>query len=265
MKLSCVVSVLNEHKNWQNLIDNISLNGQYVNFYVIDGGSIDGTYEYLESISKDYSFRLFRNENDKGIYDSWNKCLEFVFEDYVCFCGADDLLTPEFSNYVSNYTNNITDIKNKPDVIYGNAVFELSGKRIAMQPPETPALLNIHKYNTCLTFDLFHPGLYMNRSLLNHKFDNTTKLAGDLELFIRLYALGKNLKSYYCSMNQATISYNGISTKVSKYRLYVKEYKEIEKKYNVIISKSRLKYILSYLFGVDFLYYILRKIKWSFL
>ncbi len=265
MKLACVISVLNEHKNCSNLEHNISLNNHHVNFYVIDGGSNDGTYEYLELISKVYSFKLFRNENDLGIYDSWNKCLEFVSEEYVCFCGADDYLNPEFSTLVFNFLNNITDHEYLPDVIYGNAIFKLDSKFITLTPPENPSLLNIHKYRKSLTFDLFHPGLYMKKDILNMKFDHKTKLAGDLEFFVRMYSLNKSLKSKYFSINQAIISYNGISTKVSKYRLYISEFNEIEKKYNVIIYKSRIKHLLSYIYGIDFVYHILRKIKWSFL
>ncbi len=265
INLACIISVLNESQNLKNIEKNLSLNRGCLNFYIIDGGSTDGSYEYLDSISDFYSFKLFRNDNDAGIYDSWNKCLDFVIEDYVCFCGADDLLNPEFAISVSNSLKFLFQPNQYPDVFYGDAIFFLSGIFKYLKPSNPSSILNVNKFNRSISFDLFHPGLYMRLDVLKVKFDCCLKLAGDLDLFLKIYFDGRILFAHYIPIEQATISYNGVSTKVSKYKIYMKEFKYIEKKYDVIIKKNRFKFVLSYLKGIDTIYSILRKIKWYFL
>jgi glycosyltransferase len=60
---------------------------------VADGGSTDGTLDYLRSIS-DLSVRVIEGP-DFGIYDALNKAIKICEGDYYITLGSDDLLYPE--------------------------------------------------------------------------------------------------------------------------------------------------------------------------
>lgn len=57
---------------------------------VVDGGSTDGTREWLES--KRSRLHAFVSEPDRGVYDAMNKGLAAARANWVLFLGADDRL-----------------------------------------------------------------------------------------------------------------------------------------------------------------------------
>jgi glycosyltransferase involved in cell wall biosynthesis len=69
----------------------------YKNFELIiaDGGSHDGTLEVINEYQDIVSKIIC--EEDEGIYDAWNKALEYRNGAWVLFLGADDALANEFA------------------------------------------------------------------------------------------------------------------------------------------------------------------------
>jgi glycosyltransferase involved in cell wall biosynthesis len=69
----------------------------YKNFELIiaDGGSHDGTLEVINEYQDIISKIIC--EEDEGIYDAWNKALEYRTGQWVLFLGADDALANEFA------------------------------------------------------------------------------------------------------------------------------------------------------------------------
>jgi glycosyltransferase involved in cell wall biosynthesis len=67
-----------------------------IEIIVMDGLSIDGTVHILRENSDRITF--WKSEADGGIYDAMNKALNHVKGQWVYFIGADDELTPEFSD-----------------------------------------------------------------------------------------------------------------------------------------------------------------------
>ena len=63
---------------------------QNVEVIVIDGGSTDGTVEFLRDHEAEISVWL--SEPDTGPYDAMNKGVENSRGDWVYFLGVDDLL-----------------------------------------------------------------------------------------------------------------------------------------------------------------------------
>src|SRR5690606_34725184 len=86
-----------------------------IEYIIIDGGSKDGSKEYLETHQDSLSYWV--SEPDKGIYDAMNKGIEKATGDYLLFLNSGD----SFNN------NEVLDkfIAHKPveDLVYGNSIF----------------------------------------------------------------------------------------------------------------------------------------------
>ena len=62
-----------------------------VEYWVIDGGSTDGSLEILQSFGDQIQFI---SEPDRGIYDAMNKGLARLTGDVIGMIGADDFIRP---------------------------------------------------------------------------------------------------------------------------------------------------------------------------
>lgn len=70
-------------------IDNLEYS--FIRWIVIDGGSNDGTVDYLENISVDYPL-VWVSEKDSGIYNAMNKSSDYMesSDGYVIFMNSGD-------------------------------------------------------------------------------------------------------------------------------------------------------------------------------
>ncbi|XKU40901.1 glycosyltransferase [Pseudomonas [fluorescens] ATCC 17400] len=86
-----------------------------VEYWVIDGGSTDGTLDII----KEYSGCLqFVSGPDSGIYDAMNKGIELCSGDWIIFMNAGDMFCSE------NSIKNVFASKSYPgiDVVYGDCI-----------------------------------------------------------------------------------------------------------------------------------------------
>ena len=100
--ITIITVVLNDKENIEKTILSV-LNQNYKNiqYIVIDGKSEDGTIKIIQKyIDK---IDIFKSENDKGIYDAFNKGLDLANGDLIGFVNSGDTLTPESLNYLVKY------------------------------------------------------------------------------------------------------------------------------------------------------------------
>jgi putative colanic acid biosynthesis glycosyltransferase len=84
---------------------------------VVDGGSTDGTLEFLQSSVKIPNFQ-FVSEPDSGIYNAMNKGLFRSTGDYVTFLNSGDCFAN--SNVLAEIAGALG--KERPTVVYGDAI-----------------------------------------------------------------------------------------------------------------------------------------------
>ena len=84
-----------------------------VEYWVIDGGSTDGSLEILKSFGSSIHFI---SEKDAGIYDAMNKGLKLIQGDVIGMIGADDFYPSNdvISSVVATFESN------QVDVVYGD-------------------------------------------------------------------------------------------------------------------------------------------------
>ena len=89
-----------------------------IQWIIADGASTDGTVAILEANSEliDYWF----SEPDTGIYDAWNKALEYVKGDWVQFIGAGDELYE--TNTLEKVASHLKDAYPNYELVYGQVV-----------------------------------------------------------------------------------------------------------------------------------------------
>ena len=63
---------------------------QHIEYWIIDGGSTDGTGEIIQSYARQMPHLRWISEKDRGLYDAMNKGLRLATGDFVWFLNAGD-------------------------------------------------------------------------------------------------------------------------------------------------------------------------------
>jgi putative colanic acid biosynthesis glycosyltransferase len=105
-------------KTWRslrNLARDPSLTFEWI---VVDGGSNDGTAEFLEKLNGEFNLRYI-SEKDKGIYDAMNKGIDMAQGRYAIFLNSGDI----FHEDVALFARQLA--RQKEDAMYiGDALLD---------------------------------------------------------------------------------------------------------------------------------------------
>lgn len=114
MKVSIITVSFQSAATLRQTIESV-MSQDYTNkeYWVIDGGSTDGSLQILESFGSKINFI---SEKDAGIYDAMNKGLNLIQGDIIGMIGADDFYPTNdvISSVVSTFESN------QVDVVYGD-------------------------------------------------------------------------------------------------------------------------------------------------
>ena len=187
--ISVIVAVYNGAKTLQRCIDSVS-NQTYLNkeLIIIDGGSTDGTIDILTTNNDKIAY--WKSEPDNGIYNAWNKALDHVSGDWICFLGSDDYLWKK-SVFEEIMPDMIKAESQGIRMVYGQVARVTGDDEIGCVDGFSWEYTwrSIIIDGIC-TFT--HQGMFHHRSLfeLYGKFDESFKIAGDYELLIRAFKEG---------------------------------------------------------------------------
>lgn len=144
-------------------------------FIVIDGGSTDGTREYL--VQHQNQIDVWISESDKGIYDAMNKGSAKATGEWIIFLNSGDVFSDD--NVLENVFS--ADIPKEVDVIYGDTVYSY-GKEEYKEFRKSKKLRNFWKGMVTS-----HQSFFIRKKTLDHRpFDTSYKIAAD---FNQLYTL----------------------------------------------------------------------------
>ncbi len=165
---------------------------QEFEYIIIDGGSTDGSAEYIESQSDHFDYWV--SEKDSGIYNAMNKGIKVATGEYLLFLNSGDEL---YSKTVLNENHN--EIHTHDLVCFDICqVFEKS--------------TNIHKfkdeisYNTFLNGTIGHPTTFIKKELFQKYglYDENLKIVSDWKFFFMIVA-------------KFNVSYRKVNTTLSKF------------------------------------------------
>ncbi|SEI57307.1 Glycosyltransferase involved in cell wall bisynthesis [Dyadobacter sp. SG02] len=133
--ISVILVTYNAAQFLQRCLD--SIYGQHyphIEIIVMDGGSTDGTAAILHENTGNIAF--WKSEKDSGIYEAMNKALDHARGEWIYFIGADDILTPAFSQMAEALTD--------PYAIYYGSVLKAGQKYLGQMPPYKQAKTGIN-------------------------------------------------------------------------------------------------------------------------
>lgn len=165
---------------------------------VIDGGSTDGTIEWLKNNKNLCSI----SEKDKGMYDAINKGLSLTHGNIIAYLNCDEQYLPGTLKFIQEYFERNAEV----DLVFGNFLVigrdgELLSYRKAYQP-RWLYIVSSHLYVfTCAMFfrrKIFDDGIRFNGSL---------RTIGDAEFVVDL--LRKGYRAGYINRYLAAFALTG--------------------------------------------------------
>lgn len=171
--ISIITVNLNDLKGLQRTMKSIfRQTWQDFEYIIIDGGSTDGSEDYLEKYAEKVDYWV--SEKDSGIYNAMNKGIKKASGEYLLFLNSGDEL----------YTSNVLKENYKYIRDYDLIYFD-----IQMISKEKTY---IHRYPKKLAFEFFqrsalgHPTTFINKDLFKTigVYDESLKIVSDWKFFM---------------------------------------------------------------------------------
>jgi glycosyltransferase involved in cell wall biosynthesis len=146
-----------------------------VEYIIVDGGSTDGSLEYLQKI--DAKIYKWISEPDSGIYNAMNKAIAMASGEYLIFMNSGDYF------YSDNVLTNVFDEEQSADIIYGRSIREHAGEKTIW-----PYVFDVDK-GDLYKYSLHHQSMFFKRELFGKYggYNEDLKVVADWEFCFRLY------------------------------------------------------------------------------
>lgn len=187
-------------------------------YIVIDGGSSDGSKEYIEENSDKIAYWI--SETDNGVYHAMNKGIKKANGEYLLFINSGDEL------YENTSLENALPFLIEDDIITGNLNFISEEKNFVRHGQEQLSFTYMYQ-NT-----IWHPSTFIKKEAFNRStlYDESLKICSDWKWF--LLAIYKHQMSYRkIDLIIAKFYLDGISSSPENQKLIKKEREETFKSY----------------------------------
>lgn len=230
MKLSIITINYNDLAGLKNTVDSV-INQSWKEYehIIIDGGSTDGSSEYIENNNQYFSYSV--SEPDKGIYNAMNKGIAKANGEYLLMLNAGDVLhNNEVLSKVfdkTNYTH---------DIIYGDVDRESKG--VVFTESIFPDKLTFGFLRNGM---ISHQAVFFKRRLHNivGLYNETLKYGADWH-FIVLSVCKYNASYIHLNFKMAVCSADGLTCNPS-------EFGKMEEERRIILEKEFPAFIDDYL------------------
>lgn len=215
MKLSIITINYNNLKGLKKTMSSvINQTWQEFEYLIIDGGSNDGSAEYIESQSKHIDYWV--SESDKGIYNAMNKGILKATGEYLLFLNSGDHL---FSDMVLE--KNWHTIGNYDLIYFDIQTIGIGISEISSHPDKLD-------FSYFYEASISHPGTLIRAKLFNSVglYDENYKIVSDWKFFITAIF---NFHCSYIKINDIiSIFYlDGISSKLSNNKILLSERQQV--------------------------------------
>lgn len=176
MKISIITVVLNDLEGLKKTVNSVlSQKGENFEYIILDGGSTDGSWEYIRSLN----FRGKRKTSkDTGIYNAMNNAVLLASGEYCLFLNAGDTFVDV------HVLEKACAIIGKADFYVGHTI-EIGKKKIKGWAPEPLTLDYLMKTS------IYHQSTFIRRKLLlDYPYNEHHKVVSDWEFFFERWING---------------------------------------------------------------------------
>ena len=214
-KVSVIMGIFNCEDTIEDSLNSI-LNQTYTNWELImcDDGSSDNTYTLAKKYSDDHSnIILLKNDSNKGLAYSLNKCLKVASGQYIARADADDICLPHrFKTQVNFLDNN-----DEYQMVGSSAIlYDETGRKAIRKTIEKPT-----KHDLVTSVPFIHPTIMMRKhaylKLGGYTVAERTRRGQDVDLWFKFYAHGYkafNIQEPLCKYHESIKDYKKRSFKV---------------------------------------------------
>jgi putative colanic acid biosynthesis glycosyltransferase len=185
-------------KTWRslrNLAGDPSLSFEWI---VVDGGSNDGTAEFLEKLNGEYNLRYI-SEKDRGIYDAMNKGIDMAQGRYAIFLNSGDIFHDDVAQFVRQLSR-----ANDNAMYMGDALLDF-GDGNKVRRAAKPGWYIYH------SLPASHQAIFFPVSgLKTYPYDLQYRVSSDYALTARMYKAGYPFKRLPGLVSE--FSMGGVST-----------------------------------------------------
>lgn len=214
-KISIITINYNNLEGLKSTVESVvNQTWQEVEYIVIDGGSTDGSAEYIESQNKHFDYWV--SEPDTGIYNAMNKGIAKATGEYLLFLNSGDHL------YDDTVLEKNHQFLIKKDLVY----FDLNivdGATSYVRKYPSKLLFSYLIYDT-----LPHPATFIRLTLFDKlgRYDENFKIVSDWKFFIQSICI-KNASYIRIDNVLSTFYLDGFSSDIKNQNLIAKEKKEV--------------------------------------
>lgn len=229
MKFSIVTINYNNLPGLKNTVESvINQNFNDFEFIMIDGGSTDGSSEYLSNNSSRFTYLV--SEPDRGVYHAMNKGLSKATGEFTLFLNSGDYL---YDNGVLDCVNNR--LNSSFDLVYGLIQWE------GIHPLWNPRS-GIQAFEMVYQSLIPHQATFFKTRLIQKMggYDESYKVISDWGLMLSM--IDQGYKTQKMDLIISTCEAQGIS---AKYELLAKKERN-----QFLIRYSKLLMIKGYLYKV---------------
>lgn len=167
--------VVNTWRSLRNLARDPSLTFEWI---VVDGGSDDGTAQFLEKLNGDFNLR-FVSEKDRGIYDAMNKGIAMAQGRYTLFLNSGDVFHEDVTDFVRQLGR-----KNDDAMYIGDALLDFGEGNKTRRSAK-------HGWYIYHSLPASHQAIFFpTAGLKKHPYDLQYKVSSDYALAASLYKSG---------------------------------------------------------------------------
>lgn len=230
-KFSIITVNFNDVEGLQKTVESVvSQSFDDFEYLVIDGGSSDGSVDYIKKNRSHFVQAI--SEKDNGVYEAMNKGLRLAKGDYVLFLNSGDYLV---NDEVLNKVN--SKIIKPLGIYYGNLLFRSSKKEFIREYPKK------FTFQYFLERSLPHPGSFIKRSLFDKLFyySEDYKIVSDWEFFV--YAICKAEVSHqHLEETISVFDLQGMSNDPRNKELITQEKSQVYKKHFNLFYEDSLEF-----------------------
>ncbi|APG18815.1 colanic acid biosynthesis glycosyltransferase WcaE [Kosakonia radicincitans DSM 16656] len=184
-------------KTWQSLAHLAKAQNIEFEWIVVDGGSQDGTAEFLKNLNGQYNLR-FISERDKGIYDAMNKGIDMATGRYALFLNSGDIFHEEIVDVVRQL-----DEENENAMYIGDALLDFGdGNKLRRSAK--------HGWYIYHSLPASHQAIFFPvNGLKTYPYDLQFKVSSDYALAARMFKAGfpfKRLKGLVSEFSMGGVS-----------------------------------------------------------